>query len=63
MKAYWEWRYSSTYSLTSALVGGEWAASSPGRFNPRIRARGTHCIGEWMGPRAVLDTVVNRKIT
>jgi hypothetical protein len=27
MKAYWEWRYSSTHSLTSALDGGEWSAS------------------------------------
>jgi hypothetical protein len=27
-----EWRYSSTHSLTSALVGGEWSASRSGRF-------------------------------
>jgi hypothetical protein len=27
-----EWRYSSTHSLTSALDGGEWLASRPGRF-------------------------------
>jgi hypothetical protein len=31
-KAYWEWRYSSTHSLTSALDGGEWSHSRPGRF-------------------------------
>jgi len=37
MKLYWEWRYSSTHSLTSALYGGEWAA--------RERAPGTHWIG------------------
>jgi hypothetical protein len=29
-----EWRYSSTYSLNSALDGGEWSASRPGRFTP-----------------------------
>jgi hypothetical protein len=52
------WRYSST----SALDGGEWSASRPGRFTPW---RG------WVGPRAGLDTsrisvyatyVVSRKV-
>jgi hypothetical protein len=62
MKAYWEWRYSSTYSLTSALDGGEWSTSRPGRFTPRERAPGTHWIGGWVGPRTVLDAVVKRKI-
>jgi hypothetical protein len=57
-----EWRYSSTHSLTSALDGGEWSASRPGRFTPRKRAPGTHWIGGWVGPRAVLDVVVKRKI-
>jgi hypothetical protein len=42
MKAYWEWRYSSTHSLTSAVDGGELSASHPGRFTPRKRAPGTH---------------------
>jgi hypothetical protein len=32
MKSYWGWRYSATYSLTSALEGGEWSAPHPGRF-------------------------------
>jgi hypothetical protein len=32
-----EWRYSSTPPLTSALDGGEWSASCPGRFIPRER--------------------------
>jgi hypothetical protein len=50
------------YSLTSALDGGEWSASRPGRFTPRERAPGSHCTGNWVGPRAVLDTVVKRKI-
>jgi hypothetical protein len=57
-----EWKYSSTHSLTSALDGDEWSASHPGRFTPRERAPGTHWIGGWVGPRAVLDAVVKRKI-
>jgi hypothetical protein len=57
-----EWRYSSTNYLTSALDGGEWSASRPGRFTPRERAPGTHWIGGWVGFRAVLDAVVKRKI-
>jgi hypothetical protein len=47
--------------LTSALVGGEWVASRPGRFTPRERAPGTHWIGGWVGPRAGLDDVEKRK--
>jgi hypothetical protein len=50
------------HSLTSALDGGEWSASRPGRFTPREKAPGTHWIGDWVGPRAVLDAVVKRKI-
>jgi hypothetical protein len=56
-----EWRYSSTHSLISALDGGEWSASRPSRFTPRERAPGTHWIGGWVGPRAVLDAVLKRK--
>jgi hypothetical protein len=48
--------------LTSAPDGGEWSASRPGRFTPRERAPVTHWIGGWVGPRAVLDAVVKRKI-
>jgi hypothetical protein len=57
-----EWMYSSTHSLTSAPDGGEWSASHTSRFTPRDRAPGTHWIGGWLGPRAVLDAVVKRKI-
>jgi hypothetical protein len=32
-----KWRYSATHSLTSALDGGEWSASGPGRFTPSER--------------------------
>jgi hypothetical protein len=48
--------------LTSALDGGEWSASHPGRFTPRERTPGTHWIGGWVDPRAVLDAVVKKKI-
>jgi hypothetical protein len=57
-----EWRYSSTHSLTSALDEGEWSTSRPGRFTPGERVPGTHWIGGWVGPRAVVDAVVKRKI-
>jgi hypothetical protein len=57
-----EWRYIFTHSLTSALDGGEWSASRPGRFTSKERDPGTHWIGGWVGPRAVLDVVVKRKI-
>jgi hypothetical protein len=48
--------------LTSALDGGEWSASRPGRFTPKERACGTHWIGGSVDSRAVLDAVVKRKI-
>jgi hypothetical protein len=48
--------YRSTFFLTSALVGGEWLASRPGRITP-----GAHWIGGWVGPRACLDDVEKRK--
>jgi hypothetical protein len=48
--------------LTSALEGGEWSASRPGRFTSRERAPGTHWIGGWVGPRAVQNAVVKREI-
>jgi hypothetical protein len=34
--------------LTSAVDGGEWSASRPGRFIPRERAPGTQWIGSWL---------------
>jgi hypothetical protein len=43
--------------LTSALVGGEWSASHPGRFTPGERAPSNHCRGGWVDPRASLDEV------
>jgi hypothetical protein len=49
MKAYWR-------------SGGELSDSRPDRFTRRERAPSTHFIGGWVGPRAVLDAVVKRKI-
>jgi hypothetical protein len=51
-------RHKSTYCLTSALDGGEWLASRPGRFNSTEGSPSTHCIGGWVGPRAGLDSVL-----
>jgi len=47
-----EWRHSYTYFFTLALDGGEdhaLAALPPG----------TRWIGGWVGPRSVMDAVVN----
>jgi len=44
----------STLSLTSALGGGEWSTPRPGCFTSQERP-GTHCIVDWVGPRACLD--------
>jgi hypothetical protein len=62
MKAYWGVEVSSTHSLTAALDGGEWSALRSGRVTPMKRVPGTHWTGVWVGPRAVLDAVVKRKI-
>jgi hypothetical protein len=49
--------------MISALDGGEWSASRPGRaFTPGERTAGTHCTGGWVGPRAGLDTEARGKI-
>jgi hypothetical protein len=61
MKAYGEMDVKIHIFLTSALAGGEWSASRPGRFTPWETAPGTHYIGGWVDPRAVLDDVKKRK--
>jgi hypothetical protein len=50
------------HSLTSALDGGEWSVSHPDRFTARERAPGNCWLGGWVGPKAILDMVVKRKI-
>jgi hypothetical protein len=58
-----EKRYSSYSFSTSALDGGEWSASRPGRaFTPGERTPGTHRTGGWVGPIAGLDTEARGKI-
>jgi hypothetical protein len=57
-----EWRYSSTI-LTSAIDGGKWSVSRLSRFTLEEGAASTHWIGDWVGPRAGLDTVECRKIS
>jgi hypothetical protein len=46
---------------TSALAGGEWSASRPGRFIPGEWDPDTHWIGDWVNPRAGLDDLEKRK--
>jgi hypothetical protein len=48
--------------LTSALDGGEWSASSTGRFTPGEIASGSRWIEGWVGPRAGLDAVDRRNL-
>jgi hypothetical protein len=50
IKTQWGSGCKSTHSLTSALDGGEWLASRPGRYTPRERAPDIHWIGGWEGP-------------
>jgi hypothetical protein len=50
------------HSLTLALDGSKWSASHPGHFTPRERAPGTHWIRDYVGPRAILDVMMKRKI-
>jgi hypothetical protein len=47
--------------VTSALAGGEWSDSCPGRFTPGERSSCTHWAGRWVHPRASLDDVEKRK--
>jgi hypothetical protein len=47
--------------LTSALHGGEWSASRPGRFTFGERASVTHWLGGSVGPRPGLVAMAKRK--
>jgi hypothetical protein len=49
--------------LTSALDGGEWSASRPGRLTPEERTPSTHSTGGWVGPRTGLDAVKRKIMT
>jgi hypothetical protein len=48
--------------LTSALVGGEWSTSRPGRFTHGDRTPGTHWTGGWVDLRTGLDALEKRKL-
>jgi hypothetical protein len=48
--------------LTTALVGGEWSASLPGRFTPEERAPRYGLDKRLDGPRAGLDDMERRTI-
>jgi hypothetical protein len=61
MKAYEEMDLYTHSFLTSAIAGGEWSASSLGRFVAREKKTGTHWRGCWVDLRAGLDDVENRK--
>jgi hypothetical protein len=61
MKAYGGLDVEIHIFLSSALVGGEWSPSHPGRFTPEERASDIHWIRRWVGPRAGLDDVKKRK--
>jgi hypothetical protein len=62
MKAYWGSGGVASRILDLGTDGSEWSASLPGRFTPRERAPGTHWLGDWVGCRAGLQSVVRRKI-
>jgi hypothetical protein len=61
MKAYGGLNVYTQIFLTSALVGGEWSTSRPGRFIAEERAPGTHWMGGWVYLRAGLDDLEKRK--
>jgi hypothetical protein len=48
--------------LTSALDGDVWSASRPYRFTSGEKDPGAHWIGGWVGARAGLDAMENRRM-
>jgi len=57
-----KWGYSSTHSESRHQMEVSSQLQLQLRFTPREQAAGTHWTGGWVGPRVVLDAVVNRKI-
>jgi hypothetical protein len=58
---WWSGDIAPPFSI-SALGGGEWSASRPGRFTPRKIVPYIHWIKYWVGHRACLDTVEKREV-
>lgn len=48
--------------LILVLDGGEWSASYSDCFTFRETAPDTHCLEDWVSPRAGLDAVVKRRL-
>jgi hypothetical protein len=61
IKAYGEVDVVINIFWNSAVAGGDWLASHPGRFTLKERAPGTHWIRGWVDLRASLDDVEKRK--
>jgi hypothetical protein len=61
MKAYGGVNVSIHIFLTSALAGGDWSVSRPGRFTPKETPPRTHWIRGWAGSRAGVDDMEERK--
>jgi hypothetical protein len=62
MKAYWG---SGGIAPRILDLGTRWSCVvrfTLGRFTHKEKTPGSHWIGGWLGPRAVLDAVVKRKI-
>jgi hypothetical protein len=62
MKTCGGWWRCYPLSSTSALDGGEWPASRPGRLTLEEIAFGTDYVGDKVGPRSGLDPVEKRKL-
>jgi hypothetical protein len=56
-----EWSNSFSHSLTSALDGVSGQLHAPAAFPPGKDPTGTHWVGGWVGPRAVLVDVKNAR--
>jgi hypothetical protein len=63
MEAYWGLDVEFKVFLTSALVGGEWSASFPGRVTSGERGPDIHWKDGWVGPIPGLDDVESELMT
>jgi hypothetical protein len=54
---YWGVDVQTHIFVTSALVGGEWSASRPGRFTSGERVPGTYWIGGLVGSTGSLNNM------